>query len=76
MKYRKRCNNETADLLNVWMFEWSIRLNAMERAKNPLTDVVPPGVLFILLSTLIIGSKQKMGGPFQGCKMHLREGCK
>jgi len=58
------------------MFEWSIRLNAMEWANNPLRDVVPPGLLFILLSTLIFGSKQKMGGPFQACKMHLREGCK
>jgi hypothetical protein len=48
----------------------------MEWAKNPLKDVVPPGLLFILLTTLIFGSKQKMGGPFQACKMHLREGCK
>jgi hypothetical protein len=76
MKYKKWRNNETADWLNVWMSEWSIRLNAVERAEKPATDVVPPGLLFVLPMTLIFGSKQKIGGPFQACKTHLREGCK
>jgi hypothetical protein len=33
VKWRERCNNETADWLNVWMFERLTGLNAMERTK-------------------------------------------
>jgi hypothetical protein len=46
----------------------------MEQAKIPVTNMVPPGLLFILLRTVILGSKQKMGDVT--CKMHLSRGYK